>query len=121
VVLDRRRSAGYAGIDAFAPECVRDDKNPTIVQPANPGAQTTGFPSPVTRRLCDLPKSAPCVYSRRGIAVAVLSQVLKEVRNCFKNILKPDIVEPTLFGVSLRQSERSNQYLFVIGDYPPLH
>jgi hypothetical protein len=33
-----------------------------------------------------------------------------------KNAFKPDIVEPTLLGVSLRQSERSYQYLIVIGD-----
>ena len=46
----------------------------------------------------------------RGIAVAVLSHVLNDVGNSLENVLKPEVIEPALFGVGLRQSERSYQF-----------
>jgi hypothetical protein len=37
------------------------------------------------------------------------------VRHGLENIFQPGIVEPALFGVGLRQSEGSDQYLVVVG------
>jgi hypothetical protein len=41
--------------------------------------------------------------------MAVFRQVLNDVRNSLENVFEPDIVEPALFGVSLRQSQRASQ------------
>jgi len=40
----------------------------------------------------------------------VLSHVLNDVGNSLENVLKPEVIEPALFGVGLRQSERSYQF-----------
>jgi hypothetical protein len=44
----------------------------------------------------------------------VFGQVLDDFRYRFKDVFKPNIVETALFGVGLRQSQRSQQYFVVI-------
>ena len=54
-------------------------------------------------------------FSVRSFAISVFGQILHRVGHGLENIFQPGIVEPALFGISLRQPKGPEQYLVVEG------